>query len=1040
MPPLPPQIIKFGARQPCLGLAFIGPGSLQISALKAIRDDVSRIAEGYVEQGENRFHITFVELRRPKSGLAQMYPQALPLALAKPGVLTSYFKDDGEAAAGIDAKSSNAANAASVRAVELWWSGQPLRVSLHLLRSVPRTQLWEMPEVAIHTAIIPDAAANESDNRAASADANRAKTRKAAQPFGSAISESLAARLLKSQELSDPDPFGELREGLKRPSAFGENMRRLGWYLAGTWPRIWKVFAGLATVALILLATFVVVAVLVSGLKVLGLSIAGFFVGFMLLRFLGGLIGGAISYGSASHDSARERGPGLFENFLGWLAWKNPFSSVHRQVSQRVKQLESMMARGQIDEALKLAFRLGNNRPGSKHKRTIYPRELPSARATLDFDYVDSGFGAPILSDGQDWELRQRYFQLAEQLEKDGDLRRAAFIYSQLLGEHEEAVRLLEKAKLPHEALKLALAGKVNPAITVRLLYEAGRKQEALALAVRAGCFEALVEQSRKKDAVFHIDVIKAWTEALIDSGQVLRALQVTDELANQIGANTTLLALRRSWLGAVLVASQGSNLPAEAVARALLTCTLEHPDPLEQFPERLRATGDELLDMALDRLQDATQDDRGGDDLLGVLTSLRRLALRKSPEQNTFWSGPGSTLLEQLGQCLLRQGSSQLQTPDLDALGQLLNMAGHRVLARDLTKLNRLIKSSEETAREWTVPPLAAQKPMVTRACVLGNGTILAWRDSGFLELMDKNGAMLWRERFEQPSAIIPVGQGSKVLILREGLGAQTIVSCFDTASRTMREIGSLALKAHHDITDELGWMVQVGGRIGALSLARMTTQEPEFEFLWSCSLTDRLQTIAFCHGLKCASWATVDVSPDRLGIIELWKFTDSGDLETFILRPGENGQTGQPNPPMLWAWSQDRGSIMAPLSKDNAWLAVQQWDEYSERQVRLTMAKRARDEGIDHLVPCDLDRSAAVVTDGKIEIRSHERSGPRFELHHDKELTLYCHARLPLGPADRLTKHAKRHARTSGKVLLGDTHGRLFLVDPRTARVREL
>lgn len=178
----------------------------------------------------------------------------------------------------------------------------------------------------------------------------------------------------------------------------------------------------------------------------------------------------------------------------------------------------------------------------------------------------------PIL-DGQAFvALQWRYRDLAHKLETDGDFHRAAYIFSQLLGDHARAVEVLEKGEFFIEAARLALDARLEPAIAIAMFYKAGELDTALALAKRTGCFDRLAEHSRDKGGAYHAYVMKAWTDMLVATGQGQRALQVTDPLAADAAADPTLLAERRRWLSTALNDASGCTLDTELIARALLT------------------------------------------------------------------------------------------------------------------------------------------------------------------------------------------------------------------------------------------------------------------------------------------------------------------------------------------------------------------------------------------------------------------------------------------------------------------------------------
>ena len=1013
LPPQTPPVTVYPSDTPCEGLAFVRRHGDDLPDLSDLRERVIGLRRGTIGVEDNASEVLVVLfgglVKEPGLG----HPSALPLVMDGCGVLVSHGQPLVDPASRMSGP---------VRAVDIWWAGHAQRISLDLLDTLPVSVLWTMPNATVHAGLRP--LVSERDK-----DAGKPARADQTTPLPAAVARSVGLAALASER--GADPFAGVRHSLGRRPQPGASLR----IAMASLPEM----GDLVRYALYGLFVFFLISALVRG----G-SILPFVILFAMGRFIGGLVFGG-SGKSGRNVPARPRGPGFFDNLMGWLAWKNPFGSMQRQVDARVRQVKALAAQGMIDDALRLALRLGSDGGRRKAPRR-YPRQLPSARARLDFDHAEAQFEMPVLSEQTGREMRQTYEELARRLEGKEDFSRAAFIRSQLLGQHEQAVQLLERGGMMDEAVRLALGAKVDPALAIRLLYETGKHDAALALARRSGCFDRLVEQSRGKDAEFHVLVVKAWTDALIESGQPLRALQVTDTLASELDANRVLQGLRRTWLGSAMRSVEAGGFAPEPVARALLCGQFGDPGQLADFPRSLPRLGDPLLGEALAALRAVMRDGEDGEDLLALLGSLHRLSAPKAEEQAAFWTGAGPALIEVLTGALLRQASHRLDHRDMDMLGQLLDQVGHRVLAHDLGKVRKLYRAGPPLKRDWYVPEPATLASPVLAACVLGNGSILAWRESELLELLDASGAVVWRRAVSAVSALVPVGNGANALILQAEPGGLTRITRFNSVRRSLHPVGAVELLAHHNVTSELAWLVQIGGEIGALDLAALCAAEPRLEFLWSCALTDRLRAVAFLQDETSASWITIDVTPDRLGLTEQWRLEGSEKLATSICNVYGLVSDSDPVPPILWAWSASNGhSYCQSLTLKDVHLTPSPWSEEAESHARDLLRKRNELGGFDRFQPCDFGRSAVILAEPdahlgtvlRTTIRVLDEKVPDFTLHHDTATALTLLARLPADPAMRLPSGKKGPRWPCGKILLADRCGRMFLVDPRLARV---
>jgi hypothetical protein len=716
-----------------------------------------------------------------------------------------------------------------------------------------------------------------------------------------------------------------------------------------------------------------------------------------------------------------EREPGVLENLQGWLRWHTPLGAgLRSKFTDRMATVEQLLSKGDLDTALRLALALGGGKPGAGRER--YPNGLPGLRASLDLAFGPGGGVARIFGAATYDNLRGRYAELAKTLEARGDFRRAAYVHSKLLDDHLQAVLTLERGGLHGEGAKLAMAAELEPTVTIRLLFKADEHAAALGLAKRCGCFDQLAEDSRQTEPAFHAFVVDAWTQALIATSQPLRALQVSDRLAGAQDAPDALLAARRGWLGLAATLAEPIYPEPELLARALLA------GPRDEA--RLAALR-ERFDAAM-----LGQGPRPGAVLAAVLGPLTRLAEPDRRDQAVFWREAAKPVLEAYALALIALSPERLGASEFDALRALLDRSRLPVLAFDLSKLAKLHGRSTPKAREWPVPPAGSARPAVRVACVLATGQILAWRESRLLQLFDRHGGLVWQQNLADVAALVPIGAGSDVIVIQDTSDGVHQLTRLATSTQRLHFIGKVRLAAHHDVTTEGQWLVQIEGEIGGLDLVKLCLPVPEIEFLWSARVTERLKAIAFGHAPGRPQWLTRDVSESRRGVLEHWSMSRSGKLETTLCIPWRLDQSIRD--PADWFWSPTTHGApikTADLRRDALWtspwttkterLAV----DYAERRERLGL------EGLDRVQVCDLGRPyvwSEMGDTAQTFVCEADGAKPYFTFLHAGQTPLVCLARSTVTASPKASGRANH-----GRIVFADDNGRLFLLDRETLNV---
>jgi hypothetical protein len=733
---------------------------------------------------------------------------------------------------------------------------------------------------------------------------------------------------------------------------------------------------------------------------------------------------------------AEPQGPGVLANMAGWLLWHTPIGiPLAKQFAERMRLVERLMASGDVDSALRLALRLGASDPGQRAKKN-YPLRLPGMRLSLDFNISSSG-SAPIIAEGSFFSLHKQYNDLAARLERDGDFKRAAYIRAQLQGYHLAAVETLARGELYLDAAKLAVDAKLPPVHAIELFYKAGEQDTALALAKRAECFDQLAERSRKKEPEFHAYVMRAWTDRLIETGQPLRALQVTDALAGEPNADAALLAKRLNWIDRALDDAPAGSPSPDAVVRALLSSPWQPQDQsLTAFATHGQIAGSEREAVALSALQDWIA--QSPDTLRDRLASLFRLSSTHSPEQASFWSDAAPLVMERFALAMIAGSEGRLGQNEKDSLQTLLRRAGSQVLAADIGKLKLQGGGPMSQQAVWTLPPATAQSSRAVTGCILPNDTMLVWRESGLLQLLDAGGRNLWQGQLTDVCSLVPIGAGIDVIIVqRTAQGYQ--LTRFATGKRAFHSIGSANLTAWHDITSDGQWLVQIGAQIGALDLSKLCAARPELEFLWSCKLTANVQVISFLHASDTPAWLTRDVSETpRRGLIEAWSLQNGRTLQTFLVTIQPTLGRDHSIKVRQWAWSNCYHFMPA----DSAGWAIKSalWTDAGERQAVAQLEKERRDKEFcaDRFVSNDRSRATiehlAATQDANPGIKS------TLQGKHKRVLT------ITYPPESDLSSLARGVARANSKADTGDlSHlmlfaaqdGRLLHVDLESLKV---
>jgi hypothetical protein len=207
---------------------------------------------------------------------------------------------------------------------------------------------------------------------------------------------------------------------------------------------------------------------------------------------------------------------------LARLGLKSPLGPMLRDRHERyLRELTAKFERRQWDDALRDAIGLGGSTGpatlGLPRRRTRplvpTPRESPGGRSVP--------YGADV---GE--HLERLYRNAAEQLERDGRIIEAAFVFADLLGEPLGAISLLERHDQLAVAAELAEGRRLDPDLVVRLWWRAGQRDRAVDVARTRGGFARAVERLAATDQAGASELREAWVLSRRRAGDLVGAVE----------------------------------------------------------------------------------------------------------------------------------------------------------------------------------------------------------------------------------------------------------------------------------------------------------------------------------------------------------------------------------------------------------------------------------------------------------------------------------------------------------------------------------
>ena len=614
---------------------------------------------------------------------------------------------------------------------------------------------------------------------------------------------------------------------------------------------------------LLIIATFAAIIILVLGLAVStigsGNGIGPFGLMFVIafLLWISGFFGHQTvktSSGSTpkgvqkGRGKARKRG-GLFEKLHGLALWNTSLgNNLRREIQRHLEQVNSMIDRGDIDRALKRAMSLASSEQEARKQKASLITKPPKPRASLDFNLErDSSTMTTIPGDWGFDKLRGKYKKLAEDLSAQGDHRRAAFIYAELLDLVKPALVELEKMKAYEDAAKLATARKESGPTVARLWFLAGRKDIALLIARRHNCMAELAAASQG-DSDFSNFVRKHWIDDLIAEGDLPRAVKESADIPD----------LAETHLSVLAKAIGGGHLQDYPVLERAVQSLPWSIDTLNHAPigETVGALIGQTIHTGI------TQPDAGN------IRHALKLATERLDEKDPRKPALADAVIR-ASLAFDAETAFALSATNLRLFAQA---QGCTALAEDLRQINRAAPSKQRLSQ---VTPLPRQGLGTwTMVAALHRGAALLGAPTGEIAMMDPQGIKRWADHLPDLVGMVPIGSGRLVLLI-QGHDINRRVCVLDTALRTYRSLGSINLITWDRYAGDGIWQIQTPDAIGACDLVKLLDDRPNFEMLWSITQTIPVKVIAFSHNVSSASWLTQRIETDGPALIERWQIT---------------------------------------------------------------------------------------------------------------------------------------------------------------------
>lgn len=476
-----------------------------------------------------------------------------------------------------------------------------------------------------------------------------------------------------------------------------------------------------------------------------------------------------------------------------WLLNFTRFSRIlNLRHARYFSRMVELMQSGDLEEGLRHAIPLADVPGFAGQKRSSFG--MPQRRSSLSIQPFRDPPQSTWALDGSSYVyLRNLYRQAFERLAAQGRVEEAAFVLTELLASHAEAVSFLEKHGRLRLAAEIAEAKNLSPAMTVRLWWLAREYKHAIRLACRTGEFEAAIKHLRGSHPEEANQLLVFWAERLAASGKYLAA-------AEAIWPMKEGQRLANRWYSQAI--ALGGSAGSIALARRAARFPESFPDVVVQVESLL---ADETNDAARVRL--------------AFVESLRQE--RRSPGAQALARAATRSIVRDL-----QQGRIEFTPAQLDGL---LHYAGDVSLRVDVPPV-RALHGQAKRDSPLALPEIAANDVglhRVTDLALLPNGQLLlALGEAGIL-FLSRDGKPV--AQLNQPAHKLVVSdEGSRVIGIAPRDSASRLVR-IDVLARTASYWCDTTISAYAGNFDGSVWCVAEGEDV-----FQIDTLAPGFEALW--------------------------------------------------------------------------------------------------------------------------------------------------------------------------------------------------------------
>ncbi len=327
---------------------------------------------------------------------------------------------------------------------------------------------------------------------------------------------------------------------------------------------------------------------LMGGTAMAGLGVLGIMGGFAKMLGAGKPAAGGANQGAGSRgNNANTRGIPIMDRLMQWTA-----AQFEKLQQKREHELQRLMKLLETNPELGLRYALPFSDAGNASRGQASPSWKLGERNPV-FGARRGGGPADVwnLAPQTQWQLQQKYRDLANREIAAGRFDRAAYIFAELLGDWHAAAGALARGRRHQEAARIYLTKLNNKQQAAKCLEDGGLLADAALLyaelAQHEKCGDLLRQIGRERDAV------AAYHEAIKNSSDRLHDARILFEKLQQHGLAISVLAsgYPHSPQACQCLEHHFDYLARMDATSDALALSRSLSDPARQVPDRVRMT-----------------------------------------------------------------------------------------------------------------------------------------------------------------------------------------------------------------------------------------------------------------------------------------------------------------------------------------------------------------------------------------------------------------------------------------------------------------